>query len=113
MNKTNAMRIIERDGAEYTVHTYDGGALSGVAVAEELGEDVSKVYKTLVTTSGPGKFFVFVIPVAEELDLKKAAKAAGEKSVEMVSEAFLQNQPDPFFLKGEKGPGFFFFAGRQ
>ena len=84
MNKTNAMRIIERDGAEYTVHTYDGGALSGVAVAEELGEDVSKVYKTLVTTSGPGKFFVFVIPVAEELDLKKAAKAAGEKSVEML-----------------------------
>ena len=58
MNKTNAMRIIERDGAEYTVHTYDGGALSGVAVAEELGEDVSRVYKTLVTTSGSGKFFV-------------------------------------------------------
>ena len=84
MNKTNAMRIIERDGAEYTVHTYDGGALSGVAVAEELGEDVSRVYKTLVTTSGSGKFFVFVIPVAEELDLKKAAKAAGEKSVEML-----------------------------
>lgn len=84
MNKTNAMRIIERDGAEYTVHTYDGGALSGVAVAEELGENVSRVYKTLVTTSGPGKFFVFVIPVAEELDLKKAAKAAGEKSVEML-----------------------------
>ena len=60
------------------------GALSGVAVAEELGENVSRVYKTLVTTSGPGKFFVFVIPVAEELDLKKAAKAAGEKSVEML-----------------------------
>ena len=84
MTKTNAMRIIEKEGAEYKVYTYDGGALSGVEVAKELGEDVERVYKTLVTTAGPGKFYVFVIPVAAELDLKKAAKAAGEKSVEML-----------------------------
>ena len=84
MIKTNAMRIIEKEGADYKIHTYDGGALSGVEVAAALGEDVDRVYKTLVTTSGPGKFYVFVIPVAAELDLKKAAKAAGEKSVEML-----------------------------
>ena len=84
MTKTNAMRIIEKAGVEYNVYTYDGGALSGVEVAAALGEDVDRVYKTLVTTAGPGKFYVFVIPVAAELDLKKAAKAAGEKAVEML-----------------------------
>lgn len=84
MTKTNAMRIIEKEGAEYKVHSYDGGALSGVEVAAVLGEDVASVYKTLVTTAEPGKFYVFVIPVAAELDLKKAAKAAGEKAVEML-----------------------------
>lgn len=84
MTKTNAMRIIEKEGVEYRVHEYDGGALSGVEVAVALGEDVDRVYKTLVTTAGPGKFYVFVIPVAAELDLKKAAKAAGEKAVEML-----------------------------
>ena len=84
MTKTNAMRIIEKEGVEYRVHEYDGGALSGVEVAVALGEDVDRVYKTLVTTAGPGKFYVFVIPVAAELDLKKAAKAAGDKAVEML-----------------------------
>ena len=84
MTKTNAMRIIEKEGVEYKVHTYDGGALSGVEVAVALNEDVDRVYKTLVTTAEPGKFYVFVIPVAAELDLKKAAKAAGEKAVEML-----------------------------
>ena len=84
MTKTNAMRIIEKEGVEYRVHEYDGGALSGVEVAVALGEDVDRVYKTLVTTAGPGKFYVFVIPIAAELDLKKAAKAAGEKAVEML-----------------------------
>ena len=81
MTKTNAMRIIEKECADYKVHTYDGGALSGTEVAAALGEDVNSVYKTLVTTAGPGRFYVFVVPVAAELDLKKAAAAAGEKSV--------------------------------
>lgn len=84
MDKTNAMRILERGKAAYQVREYDGGALSGVAVAAELGEDADRVYKTLVTVGSPRKYYVFVIPVAAELDLKKAAKAAGEKSVEML-----------------------------
>ncbi len=84
MTKTNAMRMLERDGVQYKVHTYDGGALSGVEVASVLGEDDVRVFKTLVTSAAPGKCFVFVIPVAAELDLKKAAAAAGQKSLEML-----------------------------
>ena len=84
MEKTNAMRILERGKAAYTVHAYEGGALSGVAVAQALGEDVGRVYKTLVTVGSPRKYYVFVIPVGAELDLKKAARAAGEKSVDML-----------------------------
>lgn len=102
MIKTNAMRIIEKEGAEYKVHTYDGGALSGVEVAAALGEDVDRVYKTLVTTAGPGKFYVFVIPVAAELDLKKAAKAAGEKSVEMLPQK--QLLPTTGYIHGGCSP---------
>ena len=102
MTKTNAMRIIEKDGADYKVYTYDGGALSGVEVAKELGEDVDRVYKTLVTTAGPGKFYVFVIPVAAELDLKKAAKAAGEKSVEMLPQK--QLLPTTGYIHGGCSP---------
>ena len=84
MTKTNAMRIMEREGAQYSLHTYSCGALSGVEVAHTLGEDEGRVYKTLVTSAAPGRYYVFVIPVAAELDLKKAARAAGEKSVEML-----------------------------
>lgn len=74
------MRIIEKEGVTYNVHTYDGGALSGVEVAAVLGQDADRVYKTLVTTAGAGRFYVFVVPVASELDLKKAAKAGRRKS---------------------------------
>lgn len=102
MTKTNAMRIIEKTGAEYKVYTYDGGALSGVEVAAALGEDVDRVYKTLVTTAGPGKFYVFVIPVAAELDLKKAAKAAGEKTVEMLPQK--QLLPTTGYIHGGCSP---------
>ncbi len=84
MEKTNAMRILERGKAAYAVHSYEGGALSGVAVAQALGEETERVFKTLVTVGSPRRYYVFVIPVAAELDLKKAAKAAGEKSVEML-----------------------------
>ncbi len=87
--KTNAMRILERAGIKYTPHTYPHGdeAVDGVSVARLTGQPPEKVYKTLVTrgASNPSKsFYVFVIPVEKELDLKKAAKAAGEKSVEML-----------------------------
>ena len=102
MTKTNAMRILEKEGVEYRVYTYDGGALSGVEVAAALGEDVDRVYKTLVTTAGPGKFYVFVIPVAAELDLKKAAKAAGEKAVEMLPQK--QLLPTTGYIHGGCSP---------
>lgn len=87
--KTNAMRILDRAKIKYEFHTYphDDGAVDGAGVAKLLGQDPKKVYKTLVTrgASNPAKnFYVFVIPVERELDLKKAAKAAGEKSVEML-----------------------------
>lgn len=88
--KTNAVRIIERLKLDHKTHTYDSSrAASGVEVAAMLGQDVNKVFKTLVATGKSGKHYVFVIPVAKELDLKKAAKAVGEKSVEMLKQKFL------------------------
>lgn len=84
MNKTNAMRILEREKIVYAVHEYSGGALSGIEAAAALGEDPAFVFKTLVTSGASGRNYVFVIPVAAELDLKKAAAAVGEKSVEML-----------------------------
>ena len=85
--KTNAMRILEREKVAYTAHEYpheEGVAVDGVTVAASMGEDPACVYKTLVTQGHSKAYFVFVIPVAEELDLKKAAKAVGEKSLEMI-----------------------------
>ncbi len=88
--KTNAVRIIERLKLDHKTHTYDSSrAASGVEVAAMLGQDENKVFKTLVATGKSGKHYVFVIPVAKELDLKKAAKAVGEKSVEMLKQKFL------------------------
>ena len=84
-NKTNVMRLIEKKRLHYTAHTYaPAEALSGVEAAEKLGQDPARVFKTLVTSGRSGAHYVFVIPVAEELDLKKAAKAVGEKSIEML-----------------------------
>lgn len=83
--KTNAMRIIERLKLGYIPHSVGcDEALSGVEMAERLGEDPARVFKTLVTVGRSKKNYVFMIPVAEELDLKKAAAAAGEKSIEMI-----------------------------
>ena len=83
--KTNAMRILDAMRVSYQLHTYEPGeSVDGVSVATKMGMDVNKVYKTLVTQGKGGGFLVFVIPVARELDLKKAARAAGEKSVEMI-----------------------------
>ena len=83
--KTNAMRMLERGKIPYTVHTYDhqDGKIDGPSVAAKVGIDPQRVYKTLVTKGGSGGYFVFVLPVELELDLKKAAKAVGEKSVAM------------------------------
>ena len=82
--KTNAMRQLDRKKAAYTVHSYDGGALSGTEVAAALGQDPERCFKTLVTVGKTGGHYVFMIPVAAELDLRKAASAAGEKSVAML-----------------------------
>lgn len=85
VDKTNVMRILDQKKIKYNSHYYgDTDAISGVEVADVLGQDVSKVFKTLVTVGKTKKYYVFVIPVAEELDLKKAAKAVGEKSIEMI-----------------------------
>ncbi len=84
--KTNAMRILDKAGVSYEARTYPHGkeAMDGVTVAELTGENPDYVFKTLVTVSNKKEYFVFVIPVALELDLKKAARAAGAKSVEMI-----------------------------
>lgn len=85
-DKTNVMRVLEQHKIAYTAHEYPHGkvAVDGVSVAQLLGQDVRQVFKTLVARGKSGGYHVFVIPVAAELDLKKAAKAAGEKSVELV-----------------------------
>lgn len=83
--KTNPMRHLDKLGIQYKVHTYSrDGADSGASVAEILGEDHTRVFKTLVTVARSKKNYVFVIPVDLELDLKKAAASVGEKSVEML-----------------------------
>ncbi|MDE6148987.1 MAG: Cys-tRNA(Pro) deacylase [Ruminococcus sp.] len=85
--KTNVMRILDKNKIDYKSHCYENsGAVSGTEVAKALGENPDQVFKTLVTKGKSGGFFVFMIPVAEELDLKKAAAAVNEKSVEMIKQ---------------------------
>lgn len=84
--KTNVMRVLEQKKLSYTPHSYDpeAGGIDGVSVAKALGQDPAAVFKTLVAKGASGGYYVFDIPVAETLDLKKAAKAVGEKSVAML-----------------------------
>lgn len=84
--KTNAVRLLESEQVPYELMEYDinDGQLDGVSVAAKTGQEASLVYKTLVTIAGPRELFVFIVPVAEELDLKKAAKAAGVKKLDML-----------------------------
>lgn len=83
--KTNVMRILDQAKIPYTAHTYtDDGNLGAVGVANILGQDPQRVFKTLVTRGKSNAFYVFVVPSFAELNLKKAAAAAGEKSVEMI-----------------------------
>ena len=85
--KTNVMRILERQKIAYNHYCYEGtGAVSGIEVAAALGEDADRVFKTLVTVSKSRRYYVFMIPVAAELNLKKAAAAVGEKDVEMLKQ---------------------------
>lgn len=84
--KTNAMRILDKTGILYNTCTYDhsDGLIDGISVAGKMGLPVELVYKTLVTQGHSRNYFVFIIPVAEELDLKAAARSVGEKSIEMI-----------------------------
>lgn len=88
VQKTNAMRELERKGVPYILHTYEDDGVEarglGEAIAEQLGEDPGQGFKTLVTVSPAGNHVVCCVPVAEELDFKAAARAVGEKSLEML-----------------------------
>lgn len=84
-DKTNAIRQLDKFKLDYTLHDYSKtGAISGSEIAAALGEDPNRVFKTLVTVSKSGEYFVFMVPVEKELDLKKAAKATNQKSIAMI-----------------------------
>ena len=83
--KTNVMRVLEQKKIPYEAHYYDSAeAISGMEVATILGQNPNQVFKTLVTVGASKRNYVFVVPVCGELNLKKAAKAVGEKSIEMI-----------------------------
>ncbi len=85
--KTNVMRVLDKKKISYRSHSYEPDAtMSGEEIAELLGEDADKVFKTLVTQGKSGAYYVFVIPVKEELNLKKSAKVSGEKAVSMIKQ---------------------------
>lgn len=84
-DKTNVMRILDQKKITYISYNYEStGAISGVEVAQALNQDPDMVFKTLVTVGKSKANYVFVVPVKKELDLKKAARAVGEKSIEMI-----------------------------
>ena len=85
IEKTNVMRILDQKRINYNTYSYEGTeAISGVEVAEVLRQNPNQVFKTLVTIGNSKSYYVFMIPVQMELDLKKAAKAVGEKSISMI-----------------------------
>ena len=85
--KTNVMRLLDQAGIAYIPHIYaPDGPIDGVSVANILGQDEGAVFKTLVTRGNSGAYYVFDVPVADNLDLKKAAKAVGEKSIAIIAQ---------------------------
>ncbi|MCL1849769.1 MAG: Cys-tRNA(Pro) deacylase [Clostridiales bacterium] len=94
IQKTNALRILENEGIQHDVYAYDpsDGKIDGMSVAEKIGQAPERVFKTLVTVGKAAGIIVFVIPVEFELDLKKAALAAGDKNVEMIKARDLEPQ---------------------
>lgn len=82
--KTNPMRHLDRLGIPYAVHHYGDEPLSGIEVAEVMGEDPAEAFKTLVTEGKTRSYYVFLVPVTGDLDLKKAAASVGEKSITMI-----------------------------
>ena len=88
VTKTNAVRLIEQQKIAYELLNYEteaGQSVDGLSVSEKIGYPFELVYKTLVATAGKNHYYVFVVPVAEELDLKKAAKVVGEKKIDMIA----------------------------
>lgn len=86
--KTNAMRLLDQAKISYNIFNYDpNGEIDGISVAHKIGKPVEQVFKTLVTQGASKNHFVFVIPVHQELNLKAAARAVGEKSIEMIKVA--------------------------
>ena len=104
MNKTNAMRMLETVKINFTAREYDvsDGEISGTAVAAKLGVECERVFKTLVASGRDTGLCVFVIPSSEELDLKKAAKAAGDKNIEMIKSRELE--PNTGYVHGGCSP---------
>lgn len=86
MEKTNATRLLDIEGIHYILHEYDKTETNGVNVAKLVGKNCEEVFKTLVTVSNTNEHFVFCIPVNETLNLKKAAKAVGVKSIAMITQ---------------------------
>lgn len=83
--KTNAVRLLAQKKLDFTTHDYtDSGAVGGMEVAQTLGQDPQRMFKTLVTQGHSGGYYVFLVPVCAELNLKKAAAAVGEKSIAMI-----------------------------
>lgn len=102
-SKTNVMRILEKEGVAHRVHEYSPETgIDGVSVARALGQDPQMVFKTLVTQGKSRAFYVFVIPVAETLNLKRAANACGEKSIEMIPQKMLL--PNTGYIHGGCSP---------
>lgn len=86
-DKTNVMRVLDKAKINYSFRKYEQNAsLTGGEIARLLGEEPEKVFKTLVTVSKSKEHYVFMLPVEKELDLKKAARAAGEKNIEMIAQ---------------------------
>ncbi|KFN01003.1 Cys-tRNA(Pro) deacylase [Bacillus clarus] len=85
-DKTNAMRILDKEKIEYAMMSYDSddGKIDGVSVAGKIGREVREVYKTLIAQGTSKDYYVFIIPVEEELNLKAGAKTVGEKKIEMI-----------------------------
>ncbi|WP_102693185.1 Cys-tRNA(Pro) deacylase [Rummeliibacillus pycnus] len=104
IQKTNAVRLLDQQKIPYILAEYEveEGKIDGVSVATKINQPVEKVFKTLVATAGKGNLYVFVIPVAEELNLKKAAKAVGEKKIEMLHVKDLL--PNTGYIRGGCSP---------
>ncbi len=86
IKKTNAIRLLDQNNIDYNIITYDNsdGKIDGVSVAWKIGRDVESVFKTLVAQGNSKEIYVFIIPVDKELDLKKAAKSASEKKIQLI-----------------------------